>query len=170
MEPDAARLREGEPERWDDPNRHLGADWIPPTSPRAAEDLIATLVSEVDFINLQLAEGRAAWCARTGRAPGEFAAWRRRAFLAKLHKDNQLREARRIRHQLLASAREAAPAHSAGREQTLSAACRRVLNQWDKSQVDPTRDALGRALAELALRLEGHSQAEHHIDVVGTPG
>ena len=68
-----------------------------PTSATELDEFIAVLIDEIGIILVQLAESAEAWCARTGRSAPDYAAWRRRALIAKAHKEQQLRECKRRR-------------------------------------------------------------------------
>ena len=87
-----------------EPNGHGNGgppDWVPPTTREDADEAILALSNDIGLILAQLAEDQTAWCARTGRSPADYAAWRRRALFAKVHKEGQLRECKRIRARVL---------------------------------------------------------------------
>src|SRR5882762_9522273 len=73
--------------------------WSPPGSREEADQAILSLSNDIGLILAQLAEDQVAWCDRTGRSPAEYTGWRRRALFAKVHKEGQLRECKRIRTQ-----------------------------------------------------------------------
>ena len=75
-------------------------EWIPPSMREEADQAILSLSNDIGLILAQLAEDQPSWCGRTGRSPADYAAWRRRALFAKVHKESQLRECKRLRGQL----------------------------------------------------------------------
>ena len=75
-------------------------EWTPPATREEADMAILSLSNDIGLILAQLAEDQPSWCGRTGRSPADYAAWRRRALFAKVHKEAQLRECKRVRAQL----------------------------------------------------------------------
>jgi len=139
-------------------------DWQPPSSREEAEASIVALSNDIGLILAQLSEDQAAWCQRTGRSPFDYAAWRRRALFAKVHKEHQLRECKRLRFQLMEHGPDAETADSSsvalGR---LVAECHRVLAAWRRTPGNGHDTQLDGALAHLAEHLTGSS------DGVSTP-
>src|SRR5258706_13797701 len=110
-------------------------EWVPPTSREEADEAVLLLSNDIGLILAQLAEDQLAWCARTGRSPTEYAAWRRRALFAKVHKESQLRECKRIRGRLAAGFAGAGGEAGAlsvnrGAVEELVALCREAVEAW----------------------------------------
>jgi hypothetical protein len=141
-------------------------DWQPPTSREEAEATIVSLSNDIGLILAQLSEDQAAWCQRTGRSPFDYAAWRRRALFAKVHKEHQLRECKRVRFQLMDHTVDGDVA--AGGAVVLAhlvAECHRVLAVWRRSpRVDGPLDA---ALAHLAEQLAAGDGQHVPVELVG---
>jgi hypothetical protein len=72
-------------------------EWTPPRTRWEADQAILSLSNDIGLILAQLAEDQDAWTSRTGRSAADYAAWRRRALFAKVHKEAQLRECKRMR-------------------------------------------------------------------------
>ena len=123
------------------------AEWMPPGSREEADQAILSLSNDIGLILAQLAEDQPAWCERTGRSPADYTAWRRRALFAKVHKEAQLRECKRLRAHLV-------PARNlAGTVQVppeLVARCRDVLRAWALVPDTPDLRPLAQAIARLA--------------------
>jgi hypothetical protein len=127
---------------------HDTSHWAPPQTARQAADLVVTLTNEVSLILAQLAEAPAAWCRRTGRTLEEYQDWRQRALIAKAYKENQLRECKRLRHELGESGDALA-------EGPLHDLCVRLLVAWRRGGTGHNR-LLDEALLELADHLGVH--------------
>jgi hypothetical protein len=134
------------------------------------DETIRVLVDEIGLILAQLAEGAEAWCARTSRSSTDYAIWRRRALLAKVYKEQRLRECKRRRHDLAAAGTSGDRFHTNGTNELLLVRCRAVLNAWDEEIVSPRASALGRALKALAECLDEHQSFAAHAQVVGRMG
>src|SRR5258706_14627841 len=123
-------------------------EWVPPTSREEADEAVLLLSNDIGLILAQLAEDQLAWCARTGRSPTEYAAWRRRALFAKVHKESQLRECKRIRGRLAAGFAGAGGEAGAlsvnrGAVEELVALCREAVEAWLEGGGDNGRHRLG---------------------------
>jgi len=129
-------------------------EWVPPRTRDEADQAIIGLSNDIGLILAQLAEDQAAWCLRTGRAPSDYAAWRRRALFAKVHKEGQLRECKRVRTQLSANGVEADGGLSRGAPAELLAWCRLVVEAWLDGGTPVVEGRLGQALAGLAAYLD----------------
>ena len=143
-------------------------EWVPPRTRDEVDQAILDLSNDIGLILAQLAEDQVAWCARTGRSPADYAAWKRRALFAKVHKEGQLRECKRIRSQLplgsglavgvgaVAGAMDPEPVGRPAVD-ALLARCRDVVETWidggDVSGDARLERALGR-LAECLDRIE----------------
>lgn len=130
-------------------------EWIPPQTRDAAERAIVDLSNDIGLILAQLAEDQTAWCGRTGRSPADYAAWRRRALFAKVHKEAQLRECKRIRSRL-GNGSEPEGFVSAAE---LLAWCRAIVDAWLDDGVGAIGGQLGNTLARLAEYLDGMEAA-----------
>jgi hypothetical protein len=142
-------------------------DWQPPTSREEAETTIVSLSNDIGLILAQLSEDQAAWCQRTGRSAFDYAAWRRRALFAKVHKEHQLRECKRIRFQLTEH-----PADGEVGDATplarLRAECHSVLAAWRRVPRSDRDTSLDAALEHLADHLSGERENSHGpIELVG---
>lgn len=124
---------------------HPVVEWIPPATREEADQAILSLSNDIGLILAQLAEDQASWCGRTGRSPADYAAWRRRALFAKVHKESQLRESKRMRSQL------AAPEPGV---LELLAPAREVVEVWLDGGASAGAPALDAALGVLAERVE----------------
>jgi len=132
-------------------------EWSPPRTRAEADQAVISLSNDIGLILAQLAEDQVAWCARTGRTPADYAGWKRRALFAKVHKEGQLRECKRIRTQLASTAidpDDAATALASAAE--LLAWCRLVVESWLDDGTPSTDGRLGQALARLAEYLDEH--------------
>jgi hypothetical protein len=125
-------------------------DWTPPRTREEVDQAIITLSNDIGLILAQLAEEQAAWCQRTGRAPIDYGAWRRRALFAKVHKEGQLRECKRIRAQLTGAAGEALSQTHADLVAGLVPLCRHVIEAWIEQGGTPVGTQLDGALSDLA--------------------
>ena len=138
-------------------------DWSAPTSLMEASEAIAVLTNDISLILAHLSEHRDAWCQRTGRSAAEHAVWRRRALLAKVHKERQLRECKRIRRALSA---EAELAYG-----ELRSICLHALEAWERPAAGMPATPLDGALLALAEHLDGEpSVAEDDAGVVVLAG
>ena len=139
------------------PNGAHAQEWTPPRTRTEADRAVIDLSNDIGLILAQLAEDQVAWCSRTGRAPSDYAAWRRRALFAKVHKESQLRECKRIRGQLGNGSGEA-ETWSARRDSgaaELLAWCRAIVDAWLDDGVGAVGGELGRTLVRLAEYLDG---------------
>lgn len=146
---------------------NLHPSWTPPETLDEADDLIGGLTGDINFILTQLAESREAWCRRTGRTEIDYEDWRRRAMLAKLRKEAQLRDVKRARRRLKVD-RRMPVGNVAIVDRALRALSRRVLRHWDQSVLDPRDHPLGRALSELEDYLRGTDRAVTDVEMVGS--
>jgi hypothetical protein len=144
-------------------------DWHPPTTRLEAEATILSLSNDIGLILAQLSEDQVAWCQRTGRSPYDYAAWRRRALFAKVHKEHQLRECKRIRFQLTDHAAEVDNAEVL--LSRLVAECHRVIDAWRLTPSTGGDRSLDMAMSRLA-ELVADDEREVHVpvDLVGTAG
>jgi hypothetical protein len=126
--------------------------WSPPTTLAQAKEAISALINDIAVILTQLSESSEAWCTRTGRSPTDHVVWRRRALLAKVHKERQLRESKALQRGLLAELRDVGADGKASNEQ-LHNICRRVLAAWRCSMTHPSWSGLDQALVELSDHL-----------------
>jgi hypothetical protein len=154
----------------DPPSRAHAApiDWQPPGTREEAEATIVALSNDIGLILAQLSEDQAAWCQRTGRSAFDYAAWRRRALFAKVHKEHQLRECKRIRFQLSEHVVEVDNDEGALLAR-LTAECYRVIRAWRRAPRQQPGDAgLDAALAHLAACLAGNDGEPHvPVDLIG---
>lgn len=120
-------------------------EWTPPATREEADQAVLSLSNDIGLILAQLAEDQPAWCGRTGRSPADYAAWRRRALFAKVHKESQLRECKRLRSHLGA----VEPAI-----QELLARAREVVEVWLDGGASAGSMALDSALALLAEQVD----------------
>jgi len=131
-------------------------EWKPPRSREDADEAIITLSNDIGLILAQLAEDQASWCQRTARSPAEYGTWRRRALFAKVHKEGQLRESKRVRGQLSGIALENGSAPPSGLVAELVPLCRHLVEVWiadgDRSAATALSAAIG-AVAELLHRV-----------------
>jgi hypothetical protein len=127
-----------------------GIEWTPPVSRDEADRAILSLSNDIGLILAQLAEDQGAWCDRTGRSPADYAAWKRRALFAKVHKEGQLRECKRVRAQFSSGGAE----HEHGRldRETgeLLARSRQVIEVWLGDGAASGSIVLDSALSRLA--------------------
>jgi hypothetical protein len=136
----ATTVGSGDEEMHDDARRV--PPWTPPATLAEAAELLASLTNDINLILAQLSEPRDAWCQRTGRSGVDYAIWRRRALLAKVHKERQLRECKRIRRRFSVNA-------GIAHEELLSM-CRRAISAWTPPTEDTTSTVLDDVLRELA--------------------
>ncbi len=130
--------------------------WSPPADRFEAAAMINELSHDITLILAQLAETPQEWCTRTGRTEQEHARWRRSALFAKAHKENQLRECKRLRqlfsgdvaHDQITCTHSVELAH-------LRKLSRRVLRAWEGTATGSTPADLDAALADLAAELHG---------------
>jgi hypothetical protein len=130
-------------------------EWSPPVTREDADQAILSLSNDIGLILAQLAEDQADWCGRTGRSPADFAAWRRRALFAKVHKEGQLRECKRVRAQLSVGGGADASALWGERHvvEVLDRS-RQVVEAWLDAGAASGSDALDSALTVLAAQLD----------------
>ena len=150
-------------ERLPHSNGHGGPsipEWSPPRTKDDADQSVIDLSNDIGLILAQLAEDQVAWSARTGRTPGDYAAWRRRALFAKAHKEAQLRESKRVRTRLTSGLGESESAGSLRESSAqLLSWCRLVVEAWiDEGHAAEGR--LGQTLARLAEYLD-------HVETLG---
>jgi hypothetical protein len=140
-------------------NGHGGPhEWIPPSTREEADLAILGLSNDIGLILAQLAEDQAAWCERTGRTPADYAAWRRRALFAKVHKESQLRECKRIRGHFLAGAvvdHEGLRGLERDAFADLLALCREAVDAWLDDGADSGSERLDAALTRVAASVDG---------------
>jgi len=129
-------------------------EWIPPATRGEADQAIMSLSNDIGLILAQLAEDQLSWCGRTGRSPADFAAWRRRALFAKVHKESQLRECKRVRAQLTAGSIENDGVRGDHGVLELMERSRHVVETWLDSGAASGIVALDMALAVLAEQLD----------------
>jgi len=142
-----------------EPNGHGNGgppDWIPPVTREGADEAILGLSNDIGLILAQLAEDQPAWCARTGRSPADYATWRRRALFAKVHKEGQLRECKRIRARVLGGNGGEQDALSPDRQAVaeLVALCRDAVEAWLDDGADTGSDRLDARLTRLAATVD----------------
>jgi len=123
-------------------------EWTPPATREEADQAILSLSNDIGLILAQLAEDQPSWCGRTGRSPADYAAWRRRALFAKVHKESQLRECKRLRTQLGSGG----PEHDGLVD--LLARSREAVEAWLDAGATSGSAALDGALALLAEQLD----------------
>lgn len=132
-------------------------EWVPPSTREGADEAILALSNDIGLILAQLAEDQAAWCARTGRSPAEYAAWRRRALFAKVHKESQLRECKRIRARVLGGGfsgeQEVLPLDRLAVVE-LVALCREAVEAWLDDGADTGSHRLDARLTRLAATVD----------------
>ena len=133
----------------------IDAAWLPPADRLEAATMINELSHDITLILAQLAETPQEWCLRTGRTEQDHARWRRSALFAKAHKENQLRECKRLR-QLFAGdlAHDPNTCTHAGQLAQLRKLCRRILLTWEGTATGTMPADLDVALAALAAELE----------------
>lgn len=153
------------PDRFERPSSRSG-DWVPPATREDAEEQILVLSTDIGMILAQLAEDTGAWCERTGRSAADHAQWRRRALFAKVHKEHQLRECKRVRVQLAGQSADPEP----HREPELSVSelasrSRCVVNAWACSASAGDRTALDSAVQHLADYLDPRRLVESEAAV-----
>ena len=120
-------------------------EWTPPATREEADQAILSLSNDIGLILAQLAEDSTAWCGRTGRSPADYAAWRRRALFAKVHKESQLRECKRLRVQLSAGVDDVGEALARSRD---------AVEAWLDCGASTGNLALDGALSVLAEQLD----------------
>jgi hypothetical protein len=129
-------------------------EWTPPANREDADQAILSLSNDIGLILAQLAEDQPDWCGRTGRSAADYSAWRRRALFAKVHKEGQLRECKRIRSQLSAGG-GAEDAVRGDREVVeLLVRSRDVVEAWLDGGATSGSVALDGALSVLAEQLD----------------
>lgn len=140
--------------------------WSPPKDRAEASTMVNALSHDVTIILAQLAESSEDWCARTGRTEQDHARWRRRALFAKAHKENQLRECKRLRQEFATEDRSHDPKEEASALELgqLELLCRRVVTEWDQSAAVNVPRRLDGALAALAAYLRGTEHSQHAPD------
>lgn len=119
-------------------------EWSPPRTRWQADQAILALSNDIGLILAQLAEDQAAWSARTARSAADYAAWRRRALFAKVHKEAQLRECKRLRA-LLSDGEDVGE---------LLVWCHDVVEAWLDEGAPLSDRGLGRVLAGFAEYLD----------------
>jgi hypothetical protein len=138
-----------------DVHERFDAPWSPPADRHGAATVINELSHDITLILAQLAETAAEWCARTGRTEQDHAQWRRRALFAKAHKENQLRECKRLRQLFAAEqpAQESRASEVLGELEELRRLCKRAVAAWEGSPIGATPLDVGNALSALAAYL-----------------
>lgn len=131
------------------------AEWVAPATREEADQAILSLSNDIGLILAQLAEDQPSWCGRTGRSPADYVTWRRRALFAKVHKESQLRECKRLRSQL---------GVAAGGE--LLARSREVVEVWLDAGASSGSAQLDSALAVLAEHIDRLSMGRN-VSLVG---
>jgi hypothetical protein len=129
-------------------------EWSPPVTREDADQAILSLSNDIGLILAQLAEDQVDWCGRTGRSPADFAAWRRRALFAKVHKEGQLRECKRVRAQLSAGGGDASALRGERDVAEVVERSREVVEAWLDGGASSGSDALDSALTVLAAQLD----------------
>lgn len=129
------------------PEIHPVVEWMPPATREEADQAILSLSNDIGLILAQLAEDQSSWCGRTGRSPADYAAWRRRALFAKVHKESQLRECKRLRAQLGSDNGDRGVAE-------LLARSREVVEVWLDGGASSGSVALDTVLALLAEQID----------------
>jgi hypothetical protein len=142
-------------------------EWIAPRTRDEADEAILGLSNDIGLILAQLAEDQAAWCARTGRSGMDYAAWRRRALFAKVHKEAQLRECKRIRAHL-SSGLENGSHRTVSRTDALMLRCRAAVLAWLDTGGLSSSALLDQALAALAEELDEIDSAVQEVNLPGT--
>lgn len=133
-----------------------GTEWHPPTTRDDAEAQIRVLSTDIGMILAQLAEDQSAWCDRTGRSPADHAQWRRRALFAKVYKEHQLRECKRVRAQMAGVSVEPEPAFvPEAAVPELARHCRRAVDAWRSAAPSGEYGALNTAMQRMADYLDG---------------
>jgi hypothetical protein len=142
-----------------------GQEWVRPRTRQDVDEAILALSNDIGLILAQLAEDQPSWCGRTGRTPSDYAAWRRRALFAKVHKEGQLRECKRIRTQLTSVQHEPEAERSQGRAiAILIARCHCVLDAWLAQGARLGVIRVDQSLRELAEALDDIDAGQAHID------
>lgn len=134
---------------------HRHPEWTPPQSREEVDEAVLNLSNDIGLILAQLAEDQISWCARTGRAPADYAAWRRRALFAKVHKEGQLRECKRLRAHFFGSADADRASTDHEPPPGLMDRCERVIRAWRTLGLPSGMDELSWALDDLARYLDG---------------
>ncbi len=132
-------------------------DWLPPTTREEADQAILALSNDIGLILAQLAEDQLAWRARTGRSPADYAAWRRRALFAKVHKESQLRECKRLRARFsggFGAAEQEIVASDRGAMLELVALCQEAVEAWLDGGADTGSHRLDAGLTRLAATVD----------------
>jgi hypothetical protein len=145
-------------------------EWSPPQTRGDADQAIISLSNDIGLILAQLAEDEQRWCERTGRSPADYAAWRRRALFAKVHKEGQLRECKRVRAQLAGTHIDHESVRGDRETANLLAGCRQVLDVWLDEAFPSGSDRLDQALAGLAEQVEKlvkRTGSRWDVDLVG---
>jgi len=141
--------------------KERGHLWVPPCTLLEAEEAIAVLTEDISFIQAQLSEAETEWCVRTGRTGVDYAAWRRRALVAKVYKESHLREAKRIRFVLSGGAVDEGGGLDRGTAMELLVRSRRVVKAFHLAGAATGNERLDSRLVSLAGLLG-------RIDAVGT--
>jgi hypothetical protein len=140
-------------------------EWSPPQTREEADHAIINLSNDIGLILAQLAEDENRWCERTKRSAADYAAWRRRALFAKVHKEGQLRECKRVRAQLAGLHAEHDSPRGERETASLLAKCRQVLEVWLDEAFPSGSDPLDNALAGLAEQVDQFMRRKGARDV-----
>lgn len=133
---------------------HPVVEWIAPATREEADQAILSLSNDIGLILAQLAEDQPAWCGRTGRSPADYAAWRRRALFAKVHKESQLRECKRRRAHFSNGAGDHDGLRAEREVVELAARSRDVVEVWLDGGASSGSAVLDGALALLAEQVD----------------